>query len=138
MNFVLVKSKKYNKGFATYVMKAVKYLYAVKANPQKIRAINQYLDANVKGKRKLNAFVILEQGFHNLECVDYGKTFDIHINPNAVVPNFNKTKIESLCKLINYGNSDLTPYPIFTEVFEYVKKNINALYNAYERGVALY
>ena len=55
----------------------------------------------------------------------------IEINPMIKVPYFDNIPLVDVCKLINYGNSELNPYPIFSQAFLETKKNLRNLYKIY-------
>ena len=82
-------------------------------------------------KKKVNCLDVILAGIYNLI---YKYTFDgfvIMINPNINLPGFDRVKIASICKLINYGNQDISGYHIFTDIFEYFANNINEYLKIY-------
>jgi hypothetical protein len=44
-----------------------------------------------------------------------------------------RVRIETLCRLINYGNSSVKGYPIFTDTFNQVALNIKLYVDEYLR-----
>lgn len=57
--------------------------------------------------------------------------YEIFIDPNAYVDGTN-IKIEPLCKLLNYGNQELPPYPIIEIIFNDLADRINEYYILYK------
>lgn len=57
--------------------------------------------------------------------------YEIFIDPNAYVDGTN-IKIEPLCRLLNYGNQELPPYPIIETIFTELANNINTYYLLYK------
>lgn len=49
----------------------------------------------------------------------------ITFNKNQFVPGLDRVKVESVCKLINFGNLSIKGYPIFSDTLQYVADNIN-------------
>mgnify|MGYP007070089418 CR=1 FL=1 len=40
-----------------------------------------------------------------------------------------------MCKLIDQGNLDMSPYPIFTKTFNKIIEDFDTLYNSYTLGI---
>ena len=137
MRIVLIKSKTNTLGFAKFLARFIRHMYIRELNLKKLIRADRYLSEEVtKGnKRRIRAYETVVRGFNNLHCVNTSKTVVIEINPIVKVPYYDNVSLESVCKLINSGNSDLNPYPIFTDVFTKVVKNINKLYKLYNSPV---
>ena len=67
-----------------------------------------------------------------IRCRKVRYDYIIDINPNIFVSG-SFAKLDDICRLINYGNSELPAYPIFTNMFNYVKENFYVLYKYYGR-----
>ena len=81
-------------------------------------------------KKHISAYDICISVLYNVIVLRFGKNIVLKIDENAVIPNTNRKLIE-LCKLINEGNLVLKAYPIFTDIFNYVKNNIEEIYIEY-------
>ena len=138
MKLTIQKLPEYNRAFIEYVKDYTKRIILKKLNVRKLITTTKYFYDNIKGKRKINAFDIVVQAAHNLTIIEYADSFIICVDRNMIVPYFNKTKIVDMCRLINYGNTDIQPYPIFTEVFREVLGKVPALYKAYQMGIRAY
>ena len=74
--------------------------------------------------------------FFSLSCYaiikvkKYSQFFELVFDEDAIVYGINVKSIE-LINLINFGNMSVTPYPIFTEMFDYFNQNIEELYEEY-------
>lgn len=79
---------------------------------------------------------ILIGSAYNLIVVKRGVDYVIKIDDNVKIPHTN-TKFIDIVKLINYGNTELKPYPIYTEMMDYFANNINSYALVYlkEKGV---
>ena len=53
---------------------------------------------------------------------------------NNVMLNDINIKLIDLCKLINYGTSDIVGTYIFTKSFKYLEDNMDDLYKKFSRG----
>lgn len=74
--------------------------------------------------KKISSEEIIKMGVQNLICNFASASIIIRISPNVYMPGFDRVKVESLCKLINYGNTTIPPVPIFTDTFNTVADNI--------------
>lgn len=73
---------------------------------------------------------ILVAGIQSLEYHKFPDRYVVQLNPNEICPKTN-AKLVSICSLINYGNTEMIPYPIFTEVFNFVKRMLPYLLEEY-------
>lgn len=109
-------------------------LQYVANHKQKLLPIDSYLKTFFD-KRKYTAQEIIVAGLRNLTISHNQKQSRISINNNTKVPRTDKILLHNVCQLINYGNMELRPFPVFTYVFEYVANNISDLYNEYLSGI---
>lgn len=82
-------------------------------------------------KKKISTKDILTAGITNLLHASAGTQVFITINPNINMPSFNQVKVKTLCKLINFGNQDISGYPIFTDIFNYFADNLQEYLELY-------
>ena len=86
--------------------------------------INLSLGMNIYPKvydTPIKTFNIIKSGIENIIYTEYTDKFKIGIDNNTFVPNLN-AKLNDICKQVNYGTLTIRGYPIFTDVFEYMKK----------------
>lgn len=79
----------------------------------------------------LSSEKILKDGIESLVCDRFPQCLVIHIDRTQLVFGLYYTKLESLCKLINYGNSQISGYPILSEVFQEFVDNIDTYIDRY-------
>lgn len=106
-------------------------------NPQKLIIWNNYFKDNNLGwityKNKTvipTAYEIIFAGIKNLKVYKYPDHYVIKINPNKILPK-SSAKLNDICNLINYGNLSIKGYPIFSEGFELISKQVPYLYEAF-------
>ena len=75
-------------------------------------------------------YEILIAGIKNLIVYRQPDKYVITINPNKILPK-TSAKLNDICKLINYGTLSVSRYPIFTEVFEIISKQVPYLYETF-------
>lgn len=138
MYIKLEDRKEYTNEFLSYLKKrmiifGMDYL---NKNKMKLLPISNYLKEKIfTGKRKFTAEQIILQGLNNIEFKRINDYILVQINPNVNVPQFDKFKLISICKLIDQGNVEITPFPVFTETFKYVEENQSILYSSFSLGI---
>ena len=70
---------------------------------------------------------------NNLVCTGSDGDISIQFNTNKFVPGFDRAKLITLVKTINYGTLDTKGCPIFTDTLNYFAKHINNYVNMYYR-----
>lgn len=80
---------------------------------------------------QIKAIDIIAEGISNLYFQTFDRGFWISINPNILISGLDRVKLESICKLINYGNQEINGYPIFTDTFKYIADHINEYVEQY-------
>lgn len=67
----------------------------------------------------------------NLVCDGTDGEIVIHFDFNKFVPGFNRLKLDTLIRTINYGTRDIKACPIFTESFNYFANDIGTYVRQY-------
>ena len=73
---------------------------------------------------------IILLGVRNITYTETEQEYFIHIDHNEKVPGTNY-KVETLCKMIEYGNTVCKPQRIFTESIKHIEDNISKYYDFY-------
>lgn len=79
---------------------------------------------------KENVLSILVQGINSLNIYNIRENYIITINPNKNIPG-TTAKLYDLCALINYGNLEMPPYPIFEKSFKQASAMTSLLFKNY-------
>ena len=82
-------------------------------------------------KKKISTRDLIVAGISNLYYQTSEDGFWISINPNKLTPGLDRIKLETICKTINFGNQQITGYPIFTNTFQEVADNITTYVEKY-------
>lgn len=86
-----------------------------------------------KYKTSINSNHIISIALKSLIIHKHQDNYQITINPNIFIPGIN-AKLYDVCALINYGNLDITGYPIFDKAMEKLSLFIPMLYRRYKFG----
>lgn len=132
--FIVDKDKKFDNDFFNVVKEKLLDLYYEKVNVEKLLPFEEYINELPKYKSLLKNYIyateICQIAFYNVVMLRFGDNITIKIDEKVRLPNTN-IKLIDLCKLINNGNLKLQAYPIFTEIFDEAKKNIEKYYIEY-------
>ena len=139
--YINVQDKKeYTQDFINYlnkrmVLKGMEYLNQKRA---KLASVNNYLKQIVfTGIRKPTAEQIVISGLNNFMFRKVGGKLIISINESVKVPQNDSFLLSSICQLIDQGNLEITPFPVFTYVLNYVLNNLSQIYLEYVLGIPM-
>lgn len=108
-------------------------------NKKKLEKWDDYLFKNKKSDLFLgsfhNTYDIIMFGVNNLSVSEYNGYYTVGVNPVENITGTN-TKISVVCRLINYGNADVSGYMIFSDVFREVRKELSLYKNMYIMGIS--
>ena len=125
---------KYTDDFFEFVKYKMRDYFYNHLKDKKLEPFDIFINENPKYqsifKKHISSYDICISALYNINVLRFGKNIVLKIDENALIPNTNIKLIE-LCKLINEGNLVLKAYPIFTEIFKYVKDKIDEIYIEY-------
>ena len=105
----------------------------------KLKAWDKYINENPTYKsiykKHINIKDIIVAGAANLDFTKSESNFMIFINRNIFTPGLDRIKLESICKLINFGSLEIKGYPIFTNTFDYFAESIQDYVDRYLHGM---
>lgn len=137
MKLLLQDDKYVDRRFINFVIKQMQLFLIEHINDEQLYIFNKlFLESEISQEilaYPLNNFDIRNFIYIALNNLIYRKikgNYIIEINPNKYINNLN---VAYICKLLNYGNNEIRGYPIFTNCFEYILRNINSFYNIYLR-----
>jgi hypothetical protein len=121
--------------FARWLVNQVKQELVHQLNPSKLDKWDDYLNSGetfeVINVKRVSSREILLSGIRGIVYELSPYTLTIHIDRNQKVFGLNNVKLETVCKLINYGNTSISGYPLFSEVFSGVRDNIGTYIDRY-------
>ena len=139
MNLIIEDSKELlGKDFADWLIRRLKINFYLKLDTKKLIKWDEYLNNAEEFKtiysKPISSKEILTNGINNLVCDTPPLKLIIHINRNMFVSGLDRVKLETICKLINYGNTSITGYPILLNLFKEVESNIDNYIDMYVHG----
>ena len=109
----------------------------LQSNRSRLKRFDDYFDTIFVGPRKIKAYDIIVSGLKNLVVEKTNDSIHIFINRNVKVPLTRDLTLYVMCMLIDKGNIELEPFPIFTKLFEYVDDNIDGILAEYSYGAII-
>ena len=128
-----------DRSFILWLKVKIRDKILVNINPKKLINWDKYLNENnvYKSiyKKKISARDIIVAGAMNLDFSKSESKFMIYINHNTFTPGLDRVKLETICKLINFGDLQNKGYPIFTDTFDYFAESIQDYVDRYLHGM---
>lgn len=77
---------------------------------------------------------LILQGAKHLVVDSVSTGYSIHVDDNVFATGLDVTRLNTACKLINFGNTQIEGYPIFTNTFDYFSENLSSYVDRYING----
>lgn len=128
----------FTEDFVVFYIERIKQKLPTMINKKKLYRWDDYLNQLdiTNGRYTLTAYNILIAGVNNLVYKKINDEYIINVNNNAFIP-YVEESVESLVKLITYGNFEIKGYDVFIKCFEYFLYNVYKYYNEYVMGEML-
>lgn len=125
-----------DKKFLEFLKKRMIESFADISSKKDTRLMTIYLNNNIfVDRHKFTTNQVLLMGLNNLKIVSSMRDGYIEIDPVKVVPYYHDLKITDVCSLVNKGNLDIKGTNILTDIFTYIKDNLDTLRTEYELGL---
>ena len=123
--------------FGKWLAKRAYYHISKQIDDKKCARFDNYFNSNknvlfplIGNKTKVSTHDIILLGGKNL-ILQTTDPITVEIDHKITTPNFDRASLNTLCKFINYGNTQILGYPIFTDVFQELVDNIDELVDEY-------
>lgn len=128
-----------DRNFVTWLTDIIRDQVKFSINGLKLIVWDEYLNKegtlDFTTRKSITAKELIEQGADNFIIKDVPNKFIIQINNNINVNGLKSTKLETLCRLINFGNTSIKGYPIFTDTFHNVEEHIDDYVEIYYKTI---
>lgn len=128
--YFTIEDKNYTDDFLKWYVSKLKRTLYNSIDKRKLITIEEYINNNKKFKsiytKHIYILPLVQAGISNIEYIKINGKVRVRINPNTIsysVP----IKLNSIIKLITYGNREIQGYKIFLKAFDIFKKNIDIL-----------
>lgn len=116
--------------FLTWLLEQVQTTCLAEVNVAKLDKWSVFLTESqsiprLYSDRKYSAQDLILEGIYNLEIKrNNSSKFVIQIDPRCTAKGYDRLNLASVCRLINYGNTELLGCPIFTNTFNKILKKL--------------
>ena len=138
MNIIIKNTNKYDLNFFNWLIEKIKSYLLMFDDFSKYKQIEEYINSNIlrsKKYRYLSMHDIFFIAAASYECINYGSTAIIQINPQIKIYNTN-IKVIDICKILNYGSISVKGTDVFSQIANHIKLNLNNYYREYCRGLS--
>ena len=138
MNIIIKNTNKYDLNFFNWLIEKIKSYLLMIDDFSRYKQIEEYINSNIlrsKKYRYLSMHDIFFIAAASYECINYGSTAIIQINPQIKIYNTN-IKVIDICKILNYGSISVKGIDIFSQIANHIKLNLNNYYREYCRGLS--
>lgn len=124
-----------NYKFGQWLLEIIESTIKTSIDEKKLIPWNEYMNTDgvleFVGRKSILAKEIILSGANNLKVIELPNKLIIGINKLAKVNGVQNLKLETACKLINYGNTSIKGYPIFSDTFQQITSNIDVYVELY-------
>lgn len=136
MTFTIIDDKnECNKQFISFILKQLKYQIYSQCDKEHMMGWDKYFSENQLIPHNTNSNIstakILKQAADTIVCDKIDNKYVFHINYNTNINGYN-AKLYDIIKLINFGNTEMTPYPIITNTFLKLEKDFGQYVKTYK------
>lgn len=138
MNIIIKNTNKYDLNFFNWLIEKIKSYLLIFDDFNRYKQIEEYINSNIlrsKKYRYLSMHDIFFIAAASYECINYGSTAIIQINPQVKIYNTN-IKVIDICKILNYGSISVKGTDVFSQIANHIKLNLNNYYREYCRGLS--
>lgn len=138
MNIIIKNANKYDLNFFNWLIEKIKSYLLMFDNFSKYKQIEEYINSNILRSKKcryLSMHDIFFIAATSYECINYGSTVIIQINPQVKIYNTN-IKVIDICKILNYGSISVKGTDVFNQIANHIKLNLNNYYREYCKGLS--
>lgn len=138
MNIIIKNTNKYDLNFFNWLIEKIKSYLLMFDDFSRYKQIEEYINSNILRSKKYrylsmhDIFFIVAASY---ECINYGSTAIIQINPQIKIYNTN-IKVIDICKILNYGSISVKGIDVFSQIANHIKLNLNNYYREYCRGLS--
>lgn len=138
MIITIPNEKDFESDFFEWLIEKIRVDIQAKMKDEKFIKVDEYINKNnyfaTPLKKNFSSKEILYAALYHLVVRNYWDRTIITFDESATIPN-TFTKFTTVLRLINFGTVSILGYPIITDEFSYIEKNLDELYEIYEEGL---
>lgn len=125
--------------FGFWLIQRIKQYFDSHLDSRKLVKWNKFFDTseefiNIYGV-PIDSEKILRIAISNLILRKLPTSIEIFVNKNVFVPGFDRVKLDTVCRLITFGNQSVSGYSILLDTFQHFVDNIDYYVTLYEEEI---
>lgn len=135
MKLILPSNEYITEDFICWLIIQIKYIILNNINESKLDLFNNYFKEQkffkpINNKQKFDVRKLILLSINNITYRKLNNVYIIEIKNNVTFPGYT-VNINTLCRLLNYGNVNIKGYPLYTDSFKTIKANLKTFYGKY-------
>ncbi len=125
--------------FGSWLIREIQNQFILQLNPGKLKNWDKFFEESKDYKslynKKISTQEILLHGIKTLVCDKIPGKLIIRLNNNQFVPGLDRVRVDTVIRLITFGNTLIQGYPLLLDVLDEVAENINDYTSMYLEGI---
>lgn len=125
--------------FGLWLVTRIKFYFNSELDTKKLIQWDKYLNdvESIESltNKPISAESILRHGINSLAVKKLPQQLEIFFPNNKFVLGLNRVKLDTMCKLITFGNQEISGYPILLTTLQHFADNINFYVRLYEEEI---
>ena len=135
---ILDENNQLDYAFGRWLIKQIQLEFRLNVDMRKLQNWDKFFAESDEYKsiysQPVKTITILQTALKNLQCDNLPDKLIIKFNTNQFMPGFDRVKVDTLLRLITFGNNSLQGYPIVKDILQRVADNIGDYINRYVEG----
>lgn len=115
--------------FIKWLIDLIKFKLLIYLNHEKLTQFNNDFNQKLELNKEIDIKKVVLVSINTLRYRKINNVYIIEIGNDKI--NYNGLNLNTICKLLNYGNTELKSFPIYSNVFNDIKSNIVEYYKQY-------
>lgn len=124
--------------FGFWLMRKIKQHFNASLDPQKLIQWDKFFSESeefVSIYGKISSQHLMRVAISNLMLKKLPDSIEIFVNKNLFAPGLDRVKLDTVCRLITFGNQSVKGYPVLLNTFQYFVDNINYYIDLYDEEI---
>ena len=136
---ILDPENELDRDFGFWLLNRIKMHFNAEVDPRKLTSWNKFFEesedyTSIYGT-PIDSLKILETGINNLLVRKLPDMIVISMNKNKFVPGLDRIRVDTVCRLITFGNTSVKGYPVLLDTLQHFADNINEYIDLYDEGI---
>ena len=135
---ILDENNELDYAFGRWLIRQIQLEFRLSVDVRKLQKWDKFFAESEEYKSiyttPVKSVSILTTALKNLQCDNLPDKLIIKFNQNQFMPGLDRVKVDTLVRLITFGNNSLQGYPIVKDILQKIADNIGDYINRYVEG----